>query len=368
MSARYLIVDSHQDMAWNMLVFNRDYTRSVEGTRRLESKGRTPEHNGDTLLGWDAYQDGRVSLVFATLFVCPERFKEGDWDIMCYSDSEEAYELYRRQMDTYTSIVEEHADKFRLIRTRDELSAHLDEWDQRMPASSSGYPVGLVLMMEGAEAVRKPSDLEEWWHLGVRVIGPAWAGTRFCGGTKEPGPLTKEGFELLAGMGDLGFLLDLSHMDEAAAQQALDYYPGRIIASHANAKDLLKRADSNRQLSDRIIQGIIERDGVIGVVPFNQFLDPEWEKGDDRTQVSLQRVADQIDYMCQIAGNSQHVGIGSDFDGGFGLQSVPNEIDNIADLHKLVPLLGAMGYEDADIAAILGQNWIRLMTESLPES
>jgi membrane dipeptidase len=52
------------------------------------------------------------------------------------------------------------------------------------------------------------------------------------------------------------------------------------------------------------------------------------------------------------------VGLGTDFDGGFGLQSVPQELDTIADLHKLVPLLSEKGYTEAEIAAIFGQNWI----------
>ena len=41
--------------------------------------------------------------------------------------------------------------------------------------------------MEGAEGVRSPSELDEWWQWGLRIIGPAWAGNRFCGGTQEPG-------------------------------------------------------------------------------------------------------------------------------------------------------------------------------------
>ena len=56
----------------------------------------------------------------------------------------------------------------------------------------------------------------------------------------------------------------------------------------------------------------------------------------------------------------------SDFDGGFGLQHTPIEINTIADLHKLVPLLDKKGYNTADIAAILGQNWHRFLAKNLP--
>jgi membrane dipeptidase len=75
-----------------------------------------------------------------------------------------------------------------------------------------------------------------------------------------------------------------------------------------------------------------------------------------------------IDYVCQIAGNARQVGIGSDADGGFGLQSVPAEMDSIADLQKLVPLLNKKGYSEEDVQGIMGNNWTRFLEETLPET
>jgi membrane dipeptidase len=236
------------------------------------------------------------------------------------------------------------------------------------PEDGVGNPVGLVLLMEGAEGVGDPGELEEWWQRGVRLIGPAWVGTRFCGGTKEPGPLTSQGYALLEGMASLGFVLDLSHMDEQAAMQALDAYPGPLVATHSNALALLKGSESNRHLSERIIRGILERNGVIGVVPFNAFLKSDWRRGDRRDEVTLQDFIAQIDYLCQMAGDARHVGIGSDFDGGFGLQSVPPGIESVADLQKLAPLLAEKGYSPQDISAILGENWLACLQQVLPES
>jgi membrane dipeptidase len=68
-----------------------------------------------------------------------------------------------------------------------------------------------------------------------------------------------------------------------------------------------------------------------------------------------------------MAGNAHHVGLGSDFDGGFGLQSVPHEINTIADLQKIGGLLGERGYSEKDVAAILGGNWLKLLRQSLPQ-
>jgi membrane dipeptidase len=378
-----LIVDAHEDLAWNMITFGRDYTRSASETRRLEAGSATPEQNGDTLLGWRDYQQGEVAVIFATLFAAPAHRKEHALETQVYTTAEQAHRLYRAQLDRYHRLVDEHPNHFRLVETLGDLEAVLAVW-QNAPARTghkepeeqpeenetneapAGNPVGLVLLMEGAEGVRSPEELEEWYAGGLRLIGPAWAGTRFCGGTREPGPLTAEGFALLEGMAQFGLILDLSHMDEKAALQALDSYPGSIVATHSNALALLRGSDSNRHLSDRVLRGLLDRDGMTGIVAYNGFLQAGWKRGDRRDLVHLQQVAAQIDYVCQMAGDARHVGLGSDFDGGFGWQSAPAEINTIADLQKLAPLLEEMGYTQADIAAILGKNWITRLRAALP--
>ncbi len=359
-----LIVDAHEDIAYNMLTFGRDYRFSAAEIRRREQGSQIPACNGDALLGWPDYQKGKVAVVFGTLFVPPSRHAPENWDFLRYTSVNEAHLAYRRELESYHRLADESPDFFRLIHTQADLQDVLEHWND---SSQEEHPVGLVVLMEGAEGVRSPSELEMWWQMGVRLIGPAWAGTRFCGGTREPGPLTSEGFALLDGMADLGFTLDLSHMDVKAALQALDHYPAGIIASHANAQALLKGLDSNRHLPDEVIRGLIARNGVIGIVPLNTFLLPGWRNGDDRSLVSLREVVAQVDYICQMAGNALHVGIGSDFDGGFGWQSVPIEIDTIADLQKLEPILLEKGYSSKDIACILGKNWLNHLYQLLPE-
>jgi len=360
-----LIVDSHQDLAWNMLSFGRDYLRSAYETRGIEKGGLTVERNGDTLLGWPDYQAGEVAVIFATLFSTPARWAD-NWETYIYKEPKEARRQYRQQMDLYYRLTDEHPDKFRFIRSASDLDEVLASQLKALSAGG-GYPVGLLPLMEGADCILDYGELEEWWDRGLRFIGPAWAGTRFCGGTKEPGPLTPDGRRLLSTMGDLGFTLDLSHMDEPAVLEALDIYSGQLVATHANCLALMPEYEYNRLLSDRVIHGILERDGMIGVVPFNTFLKDGWLIGKSRREeVSLERLVDHIDHICQLAGNARHVGIGSDFDGGFGWQSTPFGIDTIADLQKLVPLLLARGYSEGDAAAILGGNWINQLHRSLP--
>ncbi len=367
-----IIVDAHEDLAWNMLTFGRDYSRPAAETRRLEQDSDTPAHNGDTLLGWADYQAGHVAIVFGTLFAAPKRASPENWDAYCYEDAESAHRLYWAQVEQYHRFIDRHPDQFRLVADQASLQQVLAYWRQPLPAEQHSEktdkenPVGLLILMEGAEGVRSPGELDDWWEAGVRIIGPAWTGTRFCGGTHEPGPMTSEGWALLDAMQDTGFVLDISHMDEKAALQALDRYPGRIIASHANAKALLKGIDSNRHLSNQVIEKLVERGGVMGVIPHNPFLVAGWQANEGKQSVSIEKVVDQIDFICQLAGDSRHTALGSDFDGGFGYQTTPAEINTIADLQKLAPLLQQRGYSQVDIAAIFGQNWLSLLEETLP--
>ncbi|MDD5369886.1 MAG: membrane dipeptidase [Anaerolineaceae bacterium] len=367
-----LIVDAHEDLADNMLVHARDYTRSAAETRRLEAQVPEDHRPESTLIGWDAYQRGEIAVVFSTLFAAPLRAQSNPNEL-AYSDYSQAHHMYMRQLDLYHRLTDDHPDQFRLIEKKPDLQAVLADWatpiavredtDDHRP---NGHPVGLVVLMEGADGVQSPAELEEWWAGGVRIIGLAWAGTRYSGGTREPGPLTSEGRALIEAMADLGFTLDLSHMDPQAALQALERFPGTVIASHANPLGMLKGSDSNRHLPDAVVQGLIERGGVIGIVPYNRFLRYNWTQADGKNALTLNDVVAHIDYICQRAGDARHVGIGSDFDGGFGLPSVPAEIDTIADLQKLAPLLAEKGYSPADIEAIMGGNWLSILEKTLP--
>jgi membrane dipeptidase len=360
-----LVVDAHEDIAYNMLNFARDYSRSVNETRRLETGSPTIAQNGQTLLGWDEWVRGRVGIIFSTLFAMPIRRREYLWEKLYYASESEAGRLYREQLDLYEQLVEEKEDKFALIQSLPDLEEVVKNWEAEEPVTPR---IGLVILMEGADAIQNLAELEEWFERGVRIIGPAWTGTRFAGGTREPGPLTPDGRKLLEAMADIGMILDLSHMAEEAALEALDRYSGILIASHSNVRALLPGSERpDRHLIDLVIDRIVEHQGVIGIVPYNKFLLGHWRPGDPREWVTMDHIIAQIDYICQRAGDALHVAIGSDFDGGFGLDKIPVGLDSIADLRLIGDALAARGYEQNDVEAIMGKNWLTTLRSALPE-
>ena len=80
-----IIIDAHEDLAWNMLTFGRDYTQSAAETRQRETDALTRQVNERHPAGLAGLPAGKVAVVFSTLFAAPERYKLGEWDRQCYS-------------------------------------------------------------------------------------------------------------------------------------------------------------------------------------------------------------------------------------------------------------------------------------------
>jgi membrane dipeptidase len=253
------------------------------------------------------------------------------------------------------------AGKVCVISDRKDLDDHIDSWlDWEMDTSQPQPLVGLVISMESADPILTPEQLPVWRDSGLRIIGPAHYGPgRYAGGTSTEIGLAFEGKQLLREMERLGILLDLTHLSDEAFWEAMDCFGGTVLASHNNCRALVPH---QRQLDNRQIHAIVERDGVIGVAFDNWMLRSGWTRGArDNERVILTHVADHIDHICQLAGQSQHAAIGSDLDGGFGREQSPADLDTIADLQHLTEVLSKRGYRDDDIAAIMHGNWLRLV-------
>ncbi len=343
------IVDAHLDLAWNALQSGRDLTRPVSEIRETE-----PE----VTVALPEMRQGRVALCFATILARSTGVPEPGLD---YASPVQAHAAAQGHLAYYHALAQE--GYVRLITDAAGLARHVAEWDVAESTPGALPPVGLVASMEGADPILAPDRLEDWWDGGVRIIGLAHYGPgRYAGGTGTPLGLTDLGLGLLAEMERLGVILDLTHLSEPAFWQALERYGGRVLASHNNCRALVPHP---RQFSDEQLRAIFERDGVIGAVLDAWMLQPGWVRGESsNAQLTLDAVVDQIDHICQLAGHSRCAALGSDLDGGFGRAQTACDLDTIADLQKIAPLLAARGYGEADITAIMRGNWLRLLRES----
>jgi membrane dipeptidase len=352
-----LIVDGHEDLALGALADGRDYLTSAHAIRAAEAAAGFENPNGMCMLGLAELLAARVAVVITTVHAIP-RARAGHGELS-YATPDGAHHQALAQVDVYRrwAATSPHVA---LVRDSADLDAVLATWSDGTPEPTR--QVGLVLLMENAEPIRTPDELGFWFDQGVRQIGPAWHANRYTGDTRDGGPLTPLGRELLRAMGRLALTLDLTHMSDEACLEALDTYEGPIVATHAHSQ---RSAPKPRLLADRVIEGVVARDGVVGVLPLNWALHPTWRKADGKDVVTLEAVVDAVDAVCQLAGDAAHVGVGTDFDGGQGAEQAPAELDTIADLPKLAPALAARGYSEDEVAAIMGQNWLRFLRGAL---
>jgi membrane dipeptidase len=270
----------------------------------------------------------------------------------CYETPEEAHQQGQQQLAYYENLTRNA--RLSLVTTKRGLDN----------VTRDEYHLGLVLSMEGADPIISPKHLHEWVARGLRVVGLSHGKTRYAGGTGQPGPLTQLGRELLSEMEREPVILDTSHMAEASFFEALRSFHGPVIATHSNCRALIP---TDRQLSDEMIRAIVNREGVIGVALFNSFLSADWvQAGRVKRRVTLAHFVKQVKHICEVAEDSDHVGIGSDFDGGFGSESIPAELDTIRDMPKIADALTEAGFSEKEVNGILGENWLRFLNRTLP--
>ena len=163
-------------------------------------------------------------------------------------------------------------------------------------------------------------------------------------------------------MARLGVILDVTHLSDQSFGRRWIASAGRFWpATITVAPSSLINVSSTTTRSGRLLA----RDGVIGVALDAWMLTPGWTHGvSTNAGVGLTQVVDHIDHICQVAGGSGHVAIGSDLDGGFGREQSPYDLDTIADLQQLGGLLAGRGYGTHDVGAILHGNWLRLLRQN----
>jgi membrane dipeptidase len=344
-----LIFDAHLDLAWNALNWRRDLAKSIEEIRRSE-KEMNDWRRGHNTVSLPELRKAGVAVCLATVLARCSQLQD---PLLDYPSREAASAMGVGQLEFYRIM--ELQGYMRMLRDWPALESHLAEWKR---TAGSGTPLGFILAMEGADPILNRDQVELWHGRGLRVVEPVHYGVSYYAhGTGAPGGLTPEGRNLLKAMEDIGIILDVTHLADESFWQALDVYQGPVMASHHNCRALVP---GDRQLSDEQIQALVSRDAVIGAALDSWMLHPNYVPGEtDNSLVSMERVIDHIDHVCQLAGSARHCAIGSDLDGGFGTEQSPRELKTITDLQIIPDLLRKRGYKENDIEGIMHRNWLR---------
>ncbi|MBN8790264.1 MAG: membrane dipeptidase [Terrimonas sp.] len=354
-----LIIDAHLDLSMNALEWNRDLKRTAADIRAREKNLTDKPDRGKGTVSLPELRKGKIGLVVATQIA---RFVAEDSTLPGWHSPEQAWAQTQGQLAWYKAM--ETEGEMIQIRNIDQLEHHIQLWNNNT-LPDENKPVGFILSLEGADSLVHLSYLEKAWENGLRALGPAHYGPgRYSPGTGMEGPLTHAGIDLLKKMEELNIILDITHLTDEAFTQAVDVFKGHIWASHHNCRAMVPH---QRQLTDEQIKILIERDAVIGGVLDTWMLMPGWIRGKHNPKeenITLDTLIDHYDHICQMAGNSNHIAIGSDLDGMFGLEQSPCDIDTIADLQQLKGLLTKRGYAQSDIENIFHGNWLRFLRKA----
>lgn len=365
-----LIIDSHLDLAWNALSWKRDLTLPLAEVNRRERGMDDRRGRGVATTTLPEMRRAGVAVCLATLMARVPTGKAANVhdDLLDYPSQEIAHGVARGQLAYYRQL--ERRGQVAILERDADLDAHWSAWRAAGDAERQQMPIGLIVAMEGCDAIVSPDDLSAWWQLGLRCISLVHYGRGvYAAGTGDEGPLTSAGRTILREMERLSVVLDVTHLSDQSFWQAVDVYTGPLIASHQNCRTLVP---GQRQFTDEQIRVVIERGGVVGAALDAWMLYPGWVRGPtdeestSRGVVAIDAVADHIDHVCQLAGNCRHIAIGSDLDGGFGTEQTPTGLDSISDLGKLEQILADRGFSDSDIAAVMHGNWLRFFREHLP--
>ncbi|MBU6399783.1 MAG: membrane dipeptidase [Verrucomicrobia bacterium] len=389
-----MIFDAHLDLAMNALEWNRDLTQPLSILRQREVGLTDKPDRGRGTVCLPEMRRGRIGLCVATQIA--RHVKPGN-RLPGWHSPEQAWAQTQGQLAWYRAL--EARGELVQIKNLEDLERHLRLWDKsgsgeeaRPPAtgadargqmppptppaepvktgqdvdpSGAGLPIGYILSLEGADSIVTLKHLPLSFAQGLRALGPAHYGPgTYAQGTDATGGLGPRGLELLAGMDQLGIILDVTHLCDESFWEALDHFHGPVWASHTNCRALTPHP---RQFTDEQIRALTQRGAVIGAALDAWMLVPGWIKGQTRPEavgLKLERVVEHIDHVCQVAGNARHAGIGSDLDGAFGREQSPADLDSIADLARIPELLRARGYSAADVAAIAHGNFVRFLREA----
>jgi membrane dipeptidase len=349
------VIDAHLDLSMNALEWNRDLQLPVADINQREEGLTDKPDRAKAVVSLPELRKGNIGLVVATQigrYVAPGNPLPG------WHSPEQAWAQTQGQLAWYKAM--EDAGQMVQINNLQTLEAHLKLWADGN--DNTHKPIGYILSLEGADSIVNVSYLQGAYNNGLRAIGPAHYGPgRYAQGTDATGYMGPKGHELLKEMERLNIILDATHLCDDSFWEALDNFNGHVWASHNNCRALVNH---NRQYSDDMIKALVERGAVIGAALDAWMMVPNWVRGQStprQMNCNLEVMVNHIEHICQLAGNTLHVGMGTDLDGAFGREQCPYDLETIADIQKVTQLLKSRGYTDTDIENMMHGNWLRLL-------
>ena len=352
------LIDGHNDLPWTI----RESEKAPRDVAAYDLRTQTTGHTDLSRLA-----QGQVGAQFWSIYIPGEIKDSGFAKVQL-----EEFDIARR-------VIARYPDRLSLALSAEDIER---SFKRRKIAS--------LLGMEGGHAIENSlGALRSYYDLGARYLTLThnvtldWADAALD--STRHGGLTEFGREVVREMNRLGMLVDLSHVSPATMSDVLDVTESPVIFSHSAARAL---TDHGRNVPDSILARLPRNGGVVMVTFVPAFVSPEvaaweaqakeqgtaikeavtdsveqkrrfeeWKGTHPRPRATLKQVADHIEHVRKVAG-SDHVGIGSDFD---GIDTVPEGLEDVSKFPQLFAELIRRGWSDSDLKKLAGQNVLRAL-------
>ncbi|ERJ58360.1 dipeptidase [Sphingobacterium paucimobilis] len=353
---KLLVVDGHNDVIISSILRGRDIGQRLD-------KGHT---DIPRLL------EGGVDVQVFAVWSDDQKWKKG------------AFKHANDQIDALERVIAQNSDKIALAKS----SADIEK------IRKEGKIVALIGIEGGNMIESSIPNLESLYARGARYMtltwnyNLPWATAAAIEDGKAPADqqgLSEHGKAIIRRMNELGMMVDLSHGSKKLFYDVLEISTKPILVTHSNAAALTPHY---RNLDDKQLLALKKNGGVIGVNFYAGFLDTDyesrvdeayrkhigaadrnissWEKYEKLTKeqqyevtVPLSKLIDHIDYLVKKVG-IDHVAIGSDYD---GIEAPPRDLEDVSKLPNLTKALLERGYNQEQIAKIMGLNFLRILEQ-----
>jgi len=357
-----LVIDGHNDMPGNIL------DKGLNKQPGFTLNELQPDLQTDI----PRLRKGGVDAQVFVAYISPDHMRTGGGNQACI-----------QQIELIHQLVESHSDDLELALTADDI-----------PEISGREKIAVLVGVEGGHAIENDlKNLDRYYELGARYMtlthneNTPWADASY----DKPlhGGLSSFGKKVVRTMNRLGMLVDLSHASDDTVRDAVKVSSAPVIASHSSAHAI---CPSRRNLTDELVKEIAGTGGLVMINFFPLFLVPEggaieqayidqytslrsmdlspeqfqeemnaWQKQQPpMPRCYVGHLVDHIDHLAQVAG-IDHVGLGSDYD---GITYGPEQMPDVSGFPYVTQELLNRGYNTGDIKKVLGENYIRVLSEA----
>ena len=320
-----LAIDTHVDIPW--------------------PDGPSPFEDGPRCVDLPKLKAGRVAAVCFAAYV-PQGPRDAPGHLAAHGRA-------RAMLENIHEMAPDDASGGVIARTADDIEAAFAKGRLAiLPAIENGYALGddITTLDAFAQSGVRYITLT---HNGHNNIADAAIPRRDLGDAPvEHGGLSAFGREVIARMNQLGILVDISHSAKSTMLQAVAASRVPVLATHSCMRAL---CDHPRNLDDEQLDALKATGGRVQVTIVSNFLRPKARAAD----LTVADIADHIDYAVERIG-IDHVGIGTDFDGGGGVAGYMNA----AQAPNLTAELARRGYDHAALRQIWGGNFLRLLRQA----